>query len=56
MSKTHEEFVEEVRAISPTISVVGKYTKSTETVDVVCNSCGYSWSPKAYSLIQGKFV
>lgn len=54
MSKTHEEFVEEAHAISPTISVVGKYTKSTERVDVVCNLCGYSWSPKAYSLIQGK--
>lgn len=54
MSKTHEEFVNEIRVVNPLITIVGKYTKATERIDVVCNTCGYSWSPKAYSLIQGK--
>ena len=54
MSKTHEEFVNEIRTVNPLITIVGRYTKATERIDVICNSCGYSWSPKAYSLSQGK--
>lgn len=54
MSKTHDEFANEVHKVNSSITIVGKYTKSTDRIDVVCNSCGYSWSPKAYSLTQGK--
>lgn len=54
MSKTHEEFVNEIRTINPLITIIGKYTKATERIDVKCNTCGHLWSPKAYSLSQGK--
>lgn len=40
MSKTHEQFVEELRIINPNILVIGKYTKAVERVDVKCKICG----------------
>lgn len=54
MAKTHEQFVEELSIINPDILVIGKYTRAVDCVDVMCKRCGMQWSPKAYSLTQGK--
>lgn len=54
MAKTHEQFQDELSKITSTIELRGKYTKATERIDVQCTICGKQWSPKAYSLLQGK--
>lgn len=54
MAKTHEQFVEELTALNSEIDVIGKYTKSTDTIQVRCKKCGKVWEPKAYSLLQGR--
>ena len=54
MARTHEEFVNELESISPTIKVLGKYTRAIDPVEVECLNCHRIWSPKAYSLLQKK--
>lgn len=54
MARTHEQFVDELRKLNDKLIVLGTYTKSTESIRVECIECGKVWSPKAYSLLQGK--
>ena len=51
---THNEFVIKISKINPDIEIIGKYTKAIERVKVRCRKCGNIWTPKAYSLTQGK--
>ena len=53
MAKSHNDFVNIVKDKNPTVEIVGIYTKAQERIAVRCKECGYEWSPKAYSLIQG---
>jgi len=52
--KTHAEFVRELKGINPNIQVIGIYTRAADRIDVKCKVCGHTWSPRAYSLTQGK--
>jgi len=54
MAKTHEQFCDELKQISPSIEVTGHYTRAIDRVEVQCKDCGLVWMPKAYSLTQGK--
>lgn len=54
MARTHEQFLLEMEKLHPHISVIGIYTKAVNRVKVKCEICGKIWSPKAYSLLQGK--
>ena len=54
MARTPEQFVNEMRIINPDIEILGQYTRVTERVLVKCRVCRKEWSPKAYSLLQGK--
>ena len=54
IKKTHEEFVNKMLVIAPTITVIGKYKKITERINVKCLNCGKTWNPLAYSLLVGK--
>lgn len=54
MARTHEQFVNELKLINPSINVIGRYTKAVEPVEVECLNCHRIWSPKAYILLQGK--
>ena len=54
MARTHKEFVDEVKLINPSLKVLGTYTKAVEPVEVECLKCHRIWSPRAYSLLQGK--
>lgn len=54
MTKSHGQFVEELKQINPSIEVIGNYTKAVDRIDVRCKDCGYSWKPLAYSLTSGK--
>ena len=53
-TRTHEEFVNKMLVIAPTITIVGKYKKITERINVKCLNCGKTWNPLAYSLLAGK--
>lgn len=52
--KTHEEYVNELNKINPTIRVLGTYTKAVNRIQVECITCGKIWEPKAYLLTQGQ--
>lgn len=56
MSKryTQENFISTLNEINPNIEVVSTFTKVVDRIDVHCIKCGLDWSPKAYSLLQGK--
>ena len=53
-TRTHQQFEMEIQQLSPTIEIIGQYTKVTDRIDVHCKSCGYNWSPLCYSLLAGK--
>lgn len=54
MAYTHEQFVNKLKSINPSVKVVGIYTKAVEPVTVECLNCHRIWNPKAYSLLSGK--
>lgn len=54
MARTHEQFVDELSFINPSIKVRGMYTKAVNHIEVECLKCHRIWSAKAYSLLQGK--
>lgn len=54
LTKTHEQFVEELKNINDQIEVLGSYTKARERIRVKCQVCGKEWEPLAYSLLQGR--
>ena len=51
--KTHEQFVQEMLEIQPTVKIIGQYVGSNTKVDVECLECGRQWSSVAYSLLLG---
>lgn len=53
-TRTHQQFLEELKIISPSIIVLGTYIRVTDRIDVKCEICDYQWSPLAYSLLSGK--
>lgn len=53
-TRTHEQFINELKRISPDITVIGEYVKSHERIRVRCNICGNEWEPMAYALLDGK--
>ena len=54
MARSHEDFVDIVKIKNPSVEIVGIYTKAQDRIAVKCKECGYEWTPKAYSLIQGR--
>ena len=54
MSRTHDQFAEELRLINPSVKVIGTYTRAVDPIEVKCLKCNRIWCPKAYSLLQGK--
>ena len=51
--KTHEEFAEELRSISPSISIEGTYIKGAVPIKCKCQLCGHIWSPTPKTLLKG---
>ena len=41
--KTNEEFVKEVKRVSPSISVLDEYQNCRTKITVQCDVCGYQW-------------
>ena len=51
---TPDSFVKSLFKVNPDIEVLSVFAKTTERIEVKCKKCGHIWSPKAYSLLQGK--
>lgn len=52
--KTHGEFVEELKKISPDISVLGSYKNNRTKLLVKCKRCGHTWKQTPHNLIDGR--
>lgn len=50
---SHEQYIQDVNKVNPNISILGKYTGVSETIEVQCKTCGFIWSPSASSLKCG---
>jgi predicted Zn-ribbon and HTH transcriptional regulator len=53
-SKTHEEYVDEVKVVNPNFEIISKYTKGVDKIKVRCNLCKYEWETKAIYLLGSK--
>ena len=51
---TPESFKEKLHCINPDVELLSDFTKSTDPIIVKCICCGNVWTPKAYSLLQGR--
>lgn len=51
--KTHDDFIQQVNELSPTIKVLTRYISSKDRVDCECQVCGHHWQPVASSLCHG---
>ena len=54
MTKTHEQFINEIQNKNDKIIIIGKYTGATNYIKARCKRCGYEWEAKAYSLLSGR--
>lgn len=52
-SRTHEEFVIDMKHINPNVVVLGKYIKSNMKVKCQCKICGNIWTPIPNNLYRG---
>ena len=51
--RTHEEFVCELKAINPTIEVVGDFQSIRAQIKCRCRICGNEWMSRPGALLQG---
>ena len=54
MTKTHDQYVEEIGYRNNKIIIIGKYTGATQAIKAKCKRCGHEWEAKAYSLLSGR--
>lgn len=52
--KTTQDFVNELKNISPSIEVLGEYVKGTIPIQCQCKVCKHIWNPIPSNLLQGK--
>lgn len=54
-SKTHSDFIKELKIINPNIQILSNYTNNKTKVDCKClkHNCGHIWSAIPNSLLQG---
>lgn len=52
--KTHEQFVDELKAINPRIKILGEYKTAITKIQVQCERCGNIWDTKPSSLLCGR--
>ena len=52
--RTHEEFIDALNLVDPSIIVLGNYLNSTTRIEVQCKECGKIWSPIPKNLLAGK--
>lgn len=52
--KSNEEFVEQLRAINPTIAPLDEYSKNNRKIRFRCMVCGNEWSTAAANVLSGR--
>lgn len=52
--KTHEHFLKEMEEIHPELTVLSSYVNAHKKVDMLCNTCGHTFSSKPCDLLHGK--
>lgn len=50
--KTHDEFINQIKALNPDIEILSQYTKGDAFIDCFCKKHNYSWSVKACNLLK----
>lgn len=51
--KSQEAFLAEVAEINPSIEILGEYQGRHSAIEARCRICGYTWNPRASSLLRG---
>lgn len=52
-AKTHDEFLSELKEISPQISITSQYQSAHKKIDCKCLECGFEWKAAPHSLLRG---
>ncbi len=52
-AKTHDDFVQEMALIHPTIEILEKYQNSNKRIHVQCKKCGYEWNGVPANMLAG---
>lgn len=52
-AKTHDEFISELKEISPQISITSQYQSAHKKVNCKCLECGFEWNTTPHSLLRG---
>lgn len=52
-AKTHKDFVQQMKELHPSITVVGKYQNANKRLLVKCNVCGFEWEGVPAGLLSG---
>lgn len=52
-SKTHEQFIDEMKKIHPEITVIDRYGNSNKRIKVRCNKCGFEWNGVPANMLRG---
>lgn len=53
LMKSHNDFVDDLHVINPSIKVIGDYVGSGKRILVKCLKCNHEWTPQAGSLLCG---
>ena len=53
IKRTHEDFVEKLNEINPTIEVLEKYVNTDTKIKVKCKNCGREWYSTPNNLLDG---
>lgn len=51
-SKTHEEFVEEMKVKNSKVKIIGKYVNNRTKISCECVTCGHVWSAEPGNLLK----
>lgn len=51
--RTHDDFVEEIAKLLPTIKVIGTYVSRNKPILVQCSECGKTWQAYPGNLLRG---
>lgn len=53
LTKSHEQFVNELQAVQPSLAVIGHYKNAKTPVKCRCAICGHMWNAQPTNLLQG---
>lgn len=51
--RTHEQFIEELRRINPSVEIIGQYVSTNTKIKCRCRSCGNVWDTIPKVLLNG---